>query len=332
LLFLSERPILALLFVIFLIVFGICIIYWHVYIDWSVTMWVISSLLSLFGMTWVYRNYKTFVKNRVVSSCRNLSIYDSMEFMTTKEVETYLVYKKCDTNINKYYWKVKTADGDWFYTDCCAEAKTLRNILRVAKISELRGKSVDDFFEYCLISYIAREDEANLRLLSMGSGVQVDGLIIKTEDFFNRNNSKIEKKKKLAEDTTPTPDVFLQTDTKPIIIDAYNGAGAKKIMDKIKKYKAAWESADVYVFSSGVQSLGQLMSQIDRKPFRFYTLDGSELKEVKKIVIGLRTISILELNEQYFEAYATFTRENAYWQHCEASGKIEKTATRFSSP
>jgi len=205
----------------------------------------------------------------------------------------------------------------FFYTDCCDDFKTLERILKYTRIKELRGKLVNDFFEYCLISYIAREDEAILNTLATGGEASLDGWRITTQDYFVEQNRQKHDKKQ-----TPTPDVHIQTASETIIIDAYDGTSEREIKSKCNHYKSWKPAAHVHVFSSGISRLEQL--ELAREPFQF-TIDE---KKVTEITIGSRTLSIDELNRQYFEHYAAFKRENSYWRNCERTRKIEKTVSR----
>jgi len=105
------------------------------------------------------------------------------------------VFKKSNFSINKKYWSAKTNDGCFFhyyYTSHHAEEETLGNILRITRISELRSKLVDDYFEYILISYAYKENEKDLGTLSSGESCRIDNVTVKTLDWFqverNKNN------------------------------------------------------------------------------------------------------------------------------------------------
>ena len=112
----------------------------------------------------IYERWIQYSDNRrLVDSSYNLSVYESRDSCLFEALTKIHVFKKSDFSINKYYWSVKTNDGCFYYTSHSLEEKTLGNILRTTRISELRSKLVDDYFEYILISYACKENEIYLK-------------------------------------------------------------------------------------------------------------------------------------------------------------------------
>lgn len=161
---------------------------------------------------------------------------------------------------------------------------TIRRFIRV----DLRDQLVDDFFEYCLISRITNEDDATMQLLSRGQEVQLkNGWRIKTKDFF------------INQDEPLTPTLWISSKSETIIVDAYNGARKQEISRRIQRYKEAFQTDRVYVFSSGVSS------------FQFH---GAQ-KEEENICVDSHVVSITEINKQYLQELIIFKEELDGWKN-----------------
>lgn len=115
-----------------------------------------------------------------------------------KELPTYYVYKKCVKSVNKLYWRVKTKDALYYYTDSDNEKETLGNILASTKLIEVREQVLDHFFEYILGSHLLGEDEELLRLLSAGQIVTIPGstATLKSQDWFEKETENCQEQNK----------------------------------------------------------------------------------------------------------------------------------------
>ena len=264
--------------------------------------------------------YKECMDNvAILESPENLTVYKNKSNYYMASIRKFKVFKKSNFDINSYYWSIKTKDSSYYYTTTDNEVETLSNILKTTKISEFRSKCVNDFFKYCLVSYITKENKQQMKQLSRGEMVTLhDGVCIRTEEYFEENSGKEFTKK-------VTPDLFISCKEQYCIIVAYNGTNLKEIKTKISYYsRFSKTKANFYVFSSGVSTLEQLTAK--KSPvFTFYCMENGDLNAVAKIQCGSIVLDIGELREKYFTEYSIFKNELHYWLHCEKEGTIVKT-------
>lgn len=72
-------------------------------------------------------------------------MYNKIEDFYLKEIKRdYQVFNTSDFNVNQYYWKVRTRDCFWFYTDTDDEANTIEKVLQTTKISMSKLRMVND--------------------------------------------------------------------------------------------------------------------------------------------------------------------------------------------
>jgi len=237
-------------------------------------------------------------------------------------LKKFRVYKKADPNKNKYYWHVKSNDMNFFYTNTDNVRGTLGNILRMTRISALRGKLIDEYFEYLLISHICDENVSVLRELSAGRECEINGVCIKTQDSFELMRIMVQQNS--AKSQFKTPALWLKYNDDIFIIDAYNGSNMNEVQRKIRSYQDYFTNAKVYVFVSGVSALEQVVSKAGVQ-FRIYTLNGNEEVEVEKIEVGPLVVNVQDLNNIYREQYLIYKTEIFYWQHCEIQDTIIQT-------
>ena len=261
----------------------------------------------------------------LIGSSYNLSVYESRDSCLLETLTKDYVFKESNFSINKYYWSVKTNDGCFYYTSHHAEEKTLGNILRTTRISELRSKLVDDYFAYILVSYACKENEQDLGTLSSGEPCTIGNVTVRTQDWF-----QVERIKSLSQRTEvddcdekiKTPDLVLSCLGKEVVIDAYNGANEKEIKRKLQEYANHFKDAKIYVFASGLSKLEQMVSRSEFE-FAFYELVEGDLVFVPVIMLSDDlTLKIEEINDRYKVQYCIFKSENFYWQQCEAHKKI----------
>ena len=283
----------------------------------------ISSLFSMWlkNIVEVYNNYMNNLE--LINSSNNLSIYQNKESHYMTQIRKFMVFKKSNFKINSYYWTVKTKDSLYYYTTTDNEMETLSNILKTTKLSEFRGKCIDHFFEYCLVSYITNENVQLMRRLSKGeTGYLQDGVCVRTQEYFELLNEEIEMDTSYKK--RGTPDLFIEYNGNSFIIDSYNGTNEKEIRKKINFYKSRFENVVVYIFSSGVSTLEQFTAKIT-PTFMFFGLEGEKLAVIQKIKCGPIVLDIDLLRKQYFTEYRIFKSEIYYWLCCEQEGAILKT-------
>lgn len=160
----------------------------------------------------VHKKYKLFVKNKkVINDQNNLTRYNDEKSFYFQDITTYPVFKKCDFQFNKFYWEVKNKHMCYFYHTSDNLQDTLTNILQTTKLSEIRTRSIDDFFEYLLISYIARENEQLLKELNKYKQMTIeDGITLRIQDFFSlETQSSATDDRHESDDKTSTPDVLI---------------------------------------------------------------------------------------------------------------------------
>lgn len=282
---------------------------------WEFFIWI-KAISTLHLFQYIHNEYAVYLHNRsLFEDSTNLTVYPNRKAIFSR-LEKFPVFKKCDFSKNVYYWRVKTKDSDYFYTDNSDETETLKSILRATK---MKKRLVNDFFEYCLISYLLDEVESDLEVVSRGRPVTKSNVLIKTQDFYKIPNN--------AEEET-TPDVVLEFGGQTWVFDAYNGTSEKEILRKCQSYRRDFKTPHVYVFSSGFSALEQISAQ-SSATFRLTTLNDQTLEIVSDpIIIGDLSISISELNERYRNEFLVFWNEIFYWQHCEQQNRILKVKER----
>lgn len=268
---------------------------------------------------YIINTYQLYTNNKcIIDNQDNVTKYKNKAQFYLKPIKFFRIFNKCSFFINQYYWKVKSADASLYYTTTDDEQKTLKEILKKTKISEFRNRLVNDYFEYCLISYLTEEDISLMEPLSSGKEVKIkSNITMITQDYYTANSTSIVGDK--------SPDCTLIEGTKKILIDAYDGANEDHIKKKIRKYKNTFSNADVYVFASNVARLEQLSSK-NLPTFQFKRLNNdNHLETVDKIEIGTLTIDANEIHEKYFQEYERFQSEVFYWQRCENQKTIIQT-------
>ena len=254
----------------------------------------------------------------------NLTRYINKDSHLSMPLNKFRVYKKADPNKNKYYWQVKSNDMKFFYTNTDNVRETLGNILRMTRISTMRGKLIDKYFEYLLISHICGEDVSVLHKLSAGRECEINGVYIKTQDSFELKRMEQQSEIDSAKSQFKTPDLWLKYNNDTFIIDAYNGSNMKEVQRKIRSHRDYFKNAKVYLFVSGVSALEQVVSKAGVQ-FRIYTLNGNKEVEVEEIKVGPLVVSVHDLNSIYREQYLIYKTEIFYWQHCEIHDTIIQT-------
>lgn len=330
--FCSENPLVMLecFIIVLLIIVCVSILHKKMITDFmGISCVVIFSGWLCTRMNNLAKLYNDYVERvSIINSSDNLSLYKNKESQYMRPIKKFRVFKKSNFRVNLYYWKVKTKDYSYYYTTTDDENSTLHNILRTTKISEFRGKCVNDFFEYCLISYITNEDEELMENLSKGNEVTLENnASISTQEHFERriegnettelDNSSCSKK---------TPDLYIDCEGQSCVIDAYNGTSKEEIMKKIRSYSSCFPQSRVYVFSSGVSALEQLTTS--KGTFSFYCMDDMNdktPKKVPKIECGPVILDISEICDRYFSEYRIFKSEIFYWLNCEQEGSIMQT-------
>jgi hypothetical protein len=247
--------------------------------------WRMGGIFAVFGIfskiEGVYRAYVYFSVNRVkVKSAFNLAQYKNVSKYLFKELPSYRVFKECDDAVNRLYWRVKTRDGSYFYTDSDNEKSTLQNILRVTKLGELKEKAIDDFFEYILGSAILKEDEKLLRDLSAGKSVKVPDteVVVMSQDSFGMSQQadtiyvegSVGTSASAATPVKSTPDYLLLYGEHWLVIDTYNGSNLKMIEKKLSEHSKTFPKAQIVVFASGVGSAAH--TSLGTETFSFYSM------------------------------------------------------------
>lgn len=291
---------------------------------------IFSGWLST-RMNYLTRMYSDYMERvSIINSCNNLSIYKNKESQYMTPIKKFRVFKKSNFRVNSYYWKIKTKDSSYYYTTTDDELSTLHNILKTTKISEFRGKCVNDFFEYCLVSYVADENEKLMGQLSKGCLVELNkcGALICTQERFEQMKQNYESTLQTKQDckysSHKTPDLYIECNGQSCIIDAYNGTNEKEILKKLNTYSFEFPNCQVYVFSSGVSVLEQLTTKCV-PTFSFHCIKDEKLTTVNKIECGTFILEISALCDKYFSEYRVFKSEIFYWLNCEQEGKIIQT-------
>jgi hypothetical protein len=267
----------------------------------------------------IWRNefdrYRMYIANKaLINQPNNITIYSDKQRHYFITIQKYAVFKKCIYTVNEYYWSVKSNDKNLFYTTSDNEKETLANILRQTKLTILRGKVVNVYFECCLLSYLLNENTELLSKLIAGEEVESSPdskIFIKTQDWFTKHNT-----------SGKMPDVAIRyLDEEKVIIDAYNGSNRDEIKRKISMYVKAFPDSTVFVFASCTTALGQFVAA-NPPSFKLFTIRNESLIEIEEIKIGSMNIQISDLNSQYLDEYQVFRSEVFYWQSCESQKRI----------
>lgn len=286
----------------------------------------------------IVHQYEIFVEHKnYMSDPNNLTVYINGISDMKEKIKVYKVFKKSNFSVNKYYWIIKTCDKDLFYTETKDTENgklTLTKILRTTKISELRYKLVDDFFEYCLISYLLNENEELMSDLSCGKEIKIGDTVLKSQDYFSLQlgnySPKLSKIDEIEDPpsgkvcrTNKTPDIVIEDGPRKWVVDAYNGTSSKEIRSKLRTYKKAFPTSNVYVFSSGVSAMQQLTALPPVK-FSIWSLSTEDepVEVTEPIVCGAVIIDISTINEKYMAEYKIFLSDIFYWQLCEKEQNI----------
>ena len=219
----------------------------------------------------IYSNNKTLIKNRYNLSCYNENVF------FRQNLKQYYVFKDCDFRINQYYWTVKTNDSKYFYTNHSNPKETVENIFKTLKIPQLKTKMVNNFFEYCLISYLVKEDINLLKELRRGNPITTSNVVIKTHEFFERDDRILIE----GEDYFNLPDIFMASGDEKIIIQVYDGVPNKDIMDRFESFELdQFNNSKIYVFASCISSLEMLKQK--KNTFKLFHVNQKEqsIKEV----------------------------------------------------
>lgn len=295
-------------------------------------------LLWCFEALW--EKYDNFLRNKkLLNNPNNLAVYKKDKTCYYfADLKQYPLFKKCDLAVNTYYWKIKTRDGSLFYTTVEQEDEpaTLLKIAQTTKLTELRERMTNDFFEYILISFVMNENEKLMEDLDRGQSVEYNGVTVKTQDFYKSDkrschdgrdeSSEIDTTEQSSKmTTTTTPDLSMEQDGKTWIFDAYNGSSEKEVRRKLNLYKNDFRTNNVFVFASGISASEQFVKWNTDANFKIYTLDGDRLVKCEEdIIIGSITISAALLSEKYFFEFAMFSDEVYYWLRCRKANKIHQ--------
>ena len=169
---------------------------------------------------------------------------------------------------------------------------------------------VNNFFEYCLISYLVKEDINLLKELRRGNPITTSNVVIKTHEFFERDDRILIE----GEDYFNLPDIFMASGDEKIIIQVYDGVPNKDIMDRFESFELdQFNNSKIYVFASCISSLEMLKQK--KNTFKLFHVNQKEqsIKEVLSITFGKLVIDINSLNDQYFQAYNNFSNCFYYW-------------------
>jgi hypothetical protein len=273
----------------------------------------------------IYLPFIIFRKNKaIIQDSLNVTIYDKQEDFCFQDLKKYYIFKKCNFSLNQYYWKVKTRDFKLYYTATDNEKGTIKSIMQATRISELHRKLVNDFFEYCLISYVCKEDINVMDKLSKGKEVKLEnGVMVKTQDYFlNSDNQCSEVDSNARGDgsiDSKSPDLYLSYEGSSLLVEAYNGSNQKEYLKKFHKYRN--KATSMYVFVSGVSRIEQF-SVKNRQQFKFFNESD---EEVSVLQIGPLEIDIREIRDKYMDQYKKFYNEVNYWERCEIIDEIIRT-------
>jgi hypothetical protein len=283
----------------------------------------------------VYRAYVYFSVNRVkVKSAFNLAQYKNVSKYLFKDLPSYRVFKEWDDAVNKLYWRVKTRDGSYFYTDSDNEKRTLQEILRVTMLGELKEKAIDDYFGYILGSAILKVDEKLLRDLSARKSVKVPDteVVVMSQDSSGMSQQadtiyvegSVGTSASAATPVKSTPDYLLSYGEHWLVIDTYNGSILKRIMEKLSEHSKTFPKAQIVVFASGGgsaahTSLGETFSLYSMK------CPSGDPTVINSIEFGDMVIDLRDVCATYFLQFHIFTSEVIYWLECSRAQKIIRT-------
>jgi hypothetical protein len=301
------------------IIFVVIVIFFYVakknlykYLEWGMAMiigWKFINAIIEF-----YEDYKRFKRNYyLMNDHYNLSKYIvKQKYYKKKDLKLYFIFKKCNFQINKFYWNTQNNNCRYYYTSTDDEKETLENILKTTEIKSFRSRLIDKFFETCFISYVLNEKIDFMSCLSNGEEVKLNNLTIQSQDYFILNKIAV------------TPDFVIKNDNNDIwVVDAYNGSSEKEVKRKYQKYASHFNTKNVFVFCSNVTGSEQFVCSTDcLNLFKLKTISNNIVEEVDAIQCDSIAININEINEKYYKAYQDFSNEVYYWQTCEKQKKI----------
>lgn len=273
---------------------------------------VTRRLLILELLEHIYQKFELYTRNKMIlDNQNNITKYKHRnQFYLHPSIKILKIYKKCSLSINQYCWRIKSDDGSLYYTTTNDEGETLKSILKRSRISELRNQLINDYFKYCLISYVTRENIELMGLLSRGQEINVmDDVKMFTKDYYTMNKTESAEK---------SPDYTFIYENETYIIDAFDGRDETRISKKIQKFQSSFPGSIVYVFASNVVRLGQRSDKNLRLKFDFkYLNDKKDLESTNVLLIGPLKLDCDEINQKYCVEYESFASQVFYWQRCE---------------
>jgi hypothetical protein len=258
----------------------------------------------------ILQKYIQYIKNKSISrSNMNLTCYDNMNF-TEIDFTIFHIFKKCNFEINKYYWNLN-CDSLFFYTNCDPrdELTTLENVMKITKLRQFRTTLLDNYFKYCFYSYLTNENRIQIDDLLSLNGLNLGEINVNT----SRNLNGL------------TPDIHITHNSKSTIIDVYNGSDKITIIRKLEKYVQVCN--EVYVLASGMSTVTEefILEKENMMQFKLFRLNEGKLEEIQQISFGAFNIKICDLNTLYLHHYSVFYSEVYYWLHCDAVKQIVRT-------
>lgn len=277
-------------------------------------------LLIIGFLKYIYQKFELYRKNKVIlNDQNNITKYKHKnQFYFHTSIKCLKIYRKCSLSINQYYWRIKSDDGSLYFTATDDEGETLISILKRSRISEFRNQLIHDYFEYCLISYVTRENISLMGLLSSGKAINVMNAVkMFTRDYYTMNKTEAAEK---------SPDYTFIYENEIYVIDTFDGVDEKRITKKIQKYQSSFPGSIVYVFASNVQRLEQLSDKNLRLKFDFkYLNDKKDLESTNVLQIGPLKLDCNDINQNYCVEYESFASEVFYWKRCEQRQVIIQT-------
>ena len=134
----NYHNVIQLFSMVLLLLFFIWLLHHYAHMSYAVPLFTVgAAITTAFKISQIYEEYKVFVKHKQFLSDRaNLTEYGDD---IPKLLKKYKVFKKSDFHVNQYYWKIKTQDCKYYYTNSSnaqSEKETLKRILQVTKISQ----------------------------------------------------------------------------------------------------------------------------------------------------------------------------------------------------
>lgn len=285
----------------------------------SVTMLVILSYLLIDYLKSTWFILKVYSKNKqLMESSYNLTVYHNQTRYLFKKLRMYYVFKKCCFDTNQYYWRVKTNDSKYYYTNTDNEKATTNNIVKTLKLLEIKEGMIADFFEYCLISFLADEEIKILELLNQGQPCTREGFEIRTKEYFLNHEKHFDRQ--------DLPTIVLVVKGKEMwIIDAYDGNSESEIKQLLNSHQSNFKNANIMIFASMIDKREHTIHESNT--FRFFTQkksSSSSLIQEDSFNVGSLTISSKKLNTKYFKEYEIFSSEFYHWELCNHKQRLVK--------